>query len=201
MPSRFDNSNDLHRPGAGLPKLEHAALDAIFKSTSAILSDKQALRLFRRESTELMRLCSDDDSYDIFQSLLIPRVIGIEDSSRNWSVLMVMEHLYMTNRDMLDIVTALMSGIIPRGSVDIAMYKPADDVGYDVLERYQDLTDEYVMAIEGLLESRGNLHSVARYRHPWFGPLTAHQWHVLSALHQRIHRRQMKKLVAMLGVT
>lgn len=201
MSSKFDNSNDLSRPGAGLPTLERASLNFLLKTATAVLSDKQALRLFRRESTELLRLTNDNESYDVFQILLIPRVIGIEDSSRNWSVMMVLEHLYMTNRDMLDIINALIEGVVPRGEVDVALYKPSPDIGYDVLDRYRELSDEYATTIQRLLESRGNLATSARYRHPWFGRLNAHQWHFLATVHQVIHRRQMQKLVAMLGVT
>lgn len=165
------------------------------------MSDRQALKLLRRDSAELLRLADDDESYDVFQPLLIPRVIGIEDSSRNWSVMMVLEHLWMTNRDMVDIIKSLMSGEVPRGDVDISLYKPSPDVGYDVRDRYDALNNEYDETIERLLESRGNLESTARYRHPWFGELNAHQWNCLAAAHQRIHRRHMQKLVAMLGVT
>ncbi len=201
MSPRFDNPGDLQLPGAGLPTLERSALNMIFKASAAVLSARQALRLFRRDSAELLRLADDDESYDVFQILLIPRVIGIEDSSRNWSVMMVLEHLCMTNRDMLNIVKALNDGVVPRGEVDIEFYKPTTDVGYEVMDRFSSLTDEYTQTIERLLDSRGNLELAVRYRHPWFGMLNAHQWHCLAAAHQRIHRRQMQKLVAMLGVT
>ena len=201
MSAKFKDSTDLQPPGAGLPALERATLNIAFKTAAAVFSDRQALRLLRRDSAELLRLADEDESYDVFQVLVIPRVIGIEDSSRNWSVLMVLEHLCLTNHDMLEIIKALVDGIVPRGEVDVAMYKPAPNIGYDVLDRFRDLTQVYVATVEQLLESRGNLETSARYRHPWFGRLNAHQWHCLAAVHQRIHRRQMQKLVAMLGVT
>ena len=194
--------NDLQPPGAGLPALEKAILNATFKTATAIVSDKWALKLFLRESDCLLRIADEDDeSYDVFQSLLLPRLMGIEDSSRNWSVLMILDHLNQTNRDMLNIVKALLEGVVPRGEIDIALYKPSPDVEIDVIDRYRNLQEEYIETIERLIKSRGTFGSNVRYAHPWFGLLDAHQWHCLTGIHQRLHRRQAQKLVAMLGVT
>lgn len=202
MPLGFETPDDLQPPGAGLPALERAVLDVSFKTVTAFVTDKWSLKLFRREAKELLRLASgEDESYDVFRQLLIPRVIGIEDSSRNWSVMMVLEHLCMTNRDMLSAVKSLAEGVVPRGEIDIAFYKPSPDVGYEVLDRYRELSDEYCETVQRLVQSRGNLQTAARFKHPWFGSLNAHQWNCLATVHQRIHRRQMQKLIAMLGIT
>ena len=132
-------------------------LNVVFKTSAAVFSDRQASRLFRRDSVELLRLADDDESYDVFQILMIPRVIGIEDSSRNWSVMMVLEHLCLTNRDMLRIIKALVDGIVPRGEVDIAMYKPIARCRLRCAGSFHELTKDYIATIERLLESRGNL--------------------------------------------
>lgn len=201
MRNDLGNSNELDPPGAGLPFLERGVLDVAFKSGCVLISDKRALAMFQKESDELYRLANEDESYDVFQQLLIPRVIGIEDSSRYWSVIMTLEHLCMTNRDMLTAIKALTENIVPRGEIDIALYKPSTDGGIEVLDEYRELSDEYFQTIDRLISSRGNLRTNARYRHPWFGTLNAHQWHCLAAVHQRIHRRQAQKIIAMLGVT
>lgn len=202
MSPGFEHSDQLQPPGAGLPMIERAVLNATFKLGSGLLTDKFALKMFRRETLELLRLASgEDESYDVFHPLLIPRVIGIEDSSRKWSVMMVLEHLCMTNRDMLNVVKALSDGIEPRGEIDIALYKPSPDVDYDVLDRFREINDEYGETVERIIQSRGNIQSAVRFKHPWFGALSAHQWHSLAAAHQWIHRRQMQKIIAMLGIT
>jgi len=200
MPA-YGNSDELQRPGAGLPTVERQLLDLALKAGGLVMSDNLALKLFRRESNLLCRFAEGDESYDPFQQLVIPRVIGIEDSSRNWSVMMVLEHLCLANRDMLTATKALSEGIVPRGEVDIALYKPSPDIGFEVLDQYRILCDEYCLTIERLIETRGRLQTAARFRHPWFGPLNAHQWHSLAAFHQWIHRRQAQKIIAMLGVT
>ncbi len=201
MPGAHSNSRTTNSPSGGLPPWERTALNLTFKIAASVLSDAGALKKFRRESKELFRLADDDESYDVFQTLKIPRVIGIEESSRNWSVMMVLDHVCLTTPDMLKIIKALMDGVVPRGTLVLADYKPNPEVGYEVLAQFQRLELEYCRGIELLLESRGNLATKTRYPHPWFGPLNAHHWHCLAAIHHHIHRRQVLKLIAMLGVT
>lgn len=197
-----NNNDQLQPPGAGLPGFEAFILNAAFKTGTAFMSDRRAIRLFEHESAELMRIANEDDeSYDIFQQLLIPRIIGIEDSSRNWSVLMILEHLSQVNTDILKIVQALTESVVPRGEIDTALYKPSTEVDFDTIARFNSINHKYIDGVRAAIEKRGSLRSQARYKHPWFGPIDAHQWHCLAGIHQRIHRRQAMKLVAMLGVT
>jgi hypothetical protein len=44
----------------------------------------------------------------------------------------------------------------------------------------------------GILDRR------VRHPHPWFGPMTAHDWHCLAAIHHRVHRRQLERIVGKL---
>jgi len=191
-----------NQKNSGIPKFEKVALHVGFKAYTAFCSPKSALKAFNREVDLLLRIANEEDeSYDVFQSLDLPRLIGIERSSNHWSIAMVLEHLCMTNRDMLKVIQALLEGVAPRGEVDTALYKPDPDVGDDVFSRYQSLAKEYSHSVESLISSRGSLNSAVRYAHPWFGEIDAHQWNCLCAIHQRLHRRQAQKIVAMLGVT
>ena len=197
-----NSQGQLQEPGAGLPTLEAAFLNAFFKFGTVIMSDRSAMKLFNKESDRLLQYADEGgQSYDISQELLIPRVMGIEDSSRNWSVLMVLEHLCMTNHDMLIGINSLVKGMTPHFDAKIKNYKPSRDVGFDVIQRYQQICSDYVGNIESMIRSRGSLRSSVRFEHPWFGLLDAHQWHCLVGVHQRVHRRQAQKIIAMLGVT
>jgi hypothetical protein len=40
-----------------------------------------------------------------------------------------------------------------------------------------------------------NRRSKARLQHPWFGPITAHQWNWLMGIHQSIHRKQIEEIL------
>lgn len=198
---QYGTPDPLQPPGGGLPSLERQLLELTLKSSSLVISDRWALKLFNHETTQLIRFAEGDGSYDQFQQLTIPRVIGIEDSSRNWSVMMILDHLCQTNRDMLTAIKTLAEGITPRGEIEISMYKPSPDVDFSILDQFRELNDEYCLTIERLLETHGRLQTAARFRHPWFGALNAHQWHCLAMFHQRVHRRQAQKIVAMLGIT
>jgi len=37
--------------------------------------------------------------------------------------------------------------------------------------------------------------SPATLRHPWFGRMTAHQWHWLMTQHQALHLRQIRQII------
>ncbi len=148
-----------------------------------------------------MRLFEDDESYDPFEPLLIPRVIGIEDSSRKWSVAMVLDHVCKVNREMALAVDSLSKGVVPHGEIDVALYKPDPDIGFEVVEQFEQVSQGYVGTVEKILNSRDRLPTQPTFPHPWFGPLNAHQWHYLAAAHMWIHRRQAQKIIAMLGIT
>ena len=190
---------NLEPPGAGLPNFERAFLNMGLRFFSFVKSGENALKLFKSETLELRRLANHEEGLAAEQ-VVIPRMMGIEDSSRNWSVLMVIQHLRQTNSEMLTCIKALRSGQTPRGKIDIADYKPDPDIGFGVIESYRDESIAYEVEIEGLLEQHGSLKSSQKFQHPWFGPMNAHQWHCLCALHQRIHRKQAQKIYAVLGI-
>lgn len=192
--------NQLQPPGAGLPTIERHLLNGLFKTACMALSDKLILNSFSRESELLYQIAEHDNVYDVFYPLQIPRVIGIEDSSRKWSVMMVLEHLCLTNLDIMKAIEALTSGVVPRGEIAIEMYKPREDLDFTVLDRYREVNSRYISTVRTILDQKGRLSTKLRYPHPWFGLLNAHQWHCLAWIHQRVHRRQAKKIVAMLGV-
>ncbi|MFK7768593.1 MAG: hypothetical protein AB8B55_15325 [Mariniblastus sp.] len=197
----YTDRQELQKPGAGLPWFERIALNAAVKTGAAVMTDKYVLRWINRDAAELLRLADcEDESYDVTDPIITPRVIGIEDSSRNWSVLMVLEHLCLVNTEMIKLIQALSNGIVPRGEIDVALYKPEEDIDYEVLTRFQKLDAEYTNVVGELIKHHGSLQLPARCKHPWFGLLNAHHWHCLAAFHQRVHLRQMQKIIAMLGV-
>ena len=40
-----------------------------------------------------------------------------------------------------------------------------------------------------------DLNTKLKYSHPWFGPMNAAAWHVLSAGHLAIHRKQLRRIL------
>ena len=52
-----------------------------------------------------------------------------------------------------------------------------------------------VTTYEFVVTKLGILGRKLRHVHPWFGPMTAHDWHCLAAIHSWVHRRQIERVV------
>ncbi len=188
--------NQLEPPGAGLPWVERSFLDFGLKFSSSWLSKQRALKLFLKDADTIIGLVREQAPETVARKYMIPRMVGIEDSSRNWSVLMVIQHLNMANRAMLEIITALVEDRRPQIDVSIADLKPPEMVDRLVVEDFQLLNQE----IEAFVNNQEDLRTEETHPHPWFGELHGHLWLCLAAAHQRIHRRQCRKILTMIGV-
>ncbi len=172
-------------------------LGSALKISSTLIGPRTHLKLFAREANRILEIV---DSYDYDfagQRAKIPRLLGIEDSSRNWSLYMLLDHLVCVDRGILSVIQALHQGYTPHHDIRIADFKPDRDCGAETIEAFQEMAREFQSAVHGLLPLR----TTARLAHPWFGPLDARGWTALAAAHHRIHRRQARKIVAVLGVT
>jgi len=187
---------DLQPPGAGLPKIELAIAKGLFSLKSMLTSDERALAQFEHELKILLNIVNHSDLIAVDEQVLIGRVVGIEDSSRNWSVLMVLEHLCLVNSDILNVIDALKRGIVPRGELAIEFYKPDPEVDTDVIDRFKGNSYDFLE----VLRAHGRLATQLTYAHPWFGELDGHRWCVLAAMHMKIHRRQTQRIIARQGV-
>lgn len=131
--------------------------------------------------------------------VLVSPTIGLEDSSRNWSLNGVLEHLLMVSRLIEAAILNLARGIPLQGRGDPAKVKPrgvADDL-LDEFTRYAPgLYDRIDRAVA---DEKLSLESTLTFPHAWFGPLNARQWYWLLSRHQQIHRVQVRKIVAGLG--
>lgn len=187
---------ELDQPGAGLPSFEAFYLNVLLKLASAIRSDKAITADFQSTSKTILKIVDDNDVGLLSQEVLIPRIQGIEDSSRRWSVLMVIDHLSLVNQMIMETIRSLRSGNVPFDEVRIAAFKPNPDVDFDVVERFREVNQRYWSFATSHQPLRSNLMS----KHPWFGYLDGHGWHCLAAEHQKIHLRQIYKMLAMIGV-
>ena len=188
--------NTLQSPGSGLPPLEQSLLQIGLKLSSAFKSDHGALQFFHQEAYAIIELVDNVDYDFASQRVLVPRFRGMEDSSRNWSLFMVLDHLCRVNREILRTIDVLHDGIEPRGEFDISWFKPDHDCGADSIDEFRDIVLEFQRLIEGKAPLR---RGHPKFPHPWFGILDSHQWLCLAGFHHRIHRKQARKIAAMLG--
>lgn len=180
----------LQPPGAGLPAYELAWLRPGFHFICAVLPQGAALGVFKSEGERVLSLAQTISAEQGAVSVLIDRVIGIEDSSRGWSVFMVLDHLRIVNEGIASIVEALTQDRRFAQEVRIQDVKPSPASGPEAIDRFVASVANYEAAVARL----GELGHRMRHPHPWFGPMTAHDWHCLAGIHQLVHRRQIERI-------
>jgi len=166
----------LAPPGAGLPAPERLIARILLalrrRTTDRAGSDAR----FREQREAVRRWVAGLDDASAGRRVLIARPLGLEDSSRYWSVWMTLDHLRIVHHEIARIIGGLGKGTIPAGQASTAAVKPA------------------AAAVPELRTS-------VRFPHPWFGPLDAAGWHRLAAGHMGIHRVQIDRIIAGLGRT
>ena len=180
----------------GIPGGEQAFLNFVFRCGSVITSDRKAARSYKSEATDLLKLFDDLDFTLASNRVRIPRMMGIEESSRHWSVLMVFHHLNQVNGRIIEIIRELHRDLEPQDQVSLADFKPDPNCDVSVISDFEVINLQF----DKLIDELAPLKRRTSYPHPWFGYLTAHHWACLAAVHMRIHRRQAKKIVAMQGL-
>lgn len=180
----------LQPPGAGLPSHELMLSRLGFWLSRQILSRDRAEARFLREADRMLALARTLDLKLAATPILIPRLWGIEDSSRHWSVFMVLEHLIIVNTAIAAIVERLAAGKPFRHEVSIAAVKPKQVEDAAVIERFAGCVRDYAARVKACR----SLRSEVRHSHPWFGSLDGHGWHCLAAIHHTIHRRQIEAI-------
>ena len=180
----------LQPPGAGLPAFELAWLRIYFRGMCAVSSRNAAMQRFTLEAEKIVSLARNVSATQGTVPVLIGRITGIEDSSRYWSVFMVLDHLKIVNEGMTQIIEDLSHDRPFAQEVRIQDVKPHVDSGPDVVDRFIQSVDTYEATITRL----GTLGHRVRHPHPWFGPMTAHDWHCLAGIHHWVHRRQIERV-------
>lgn len=188
----MSESTDPHldSPGAGLPGPELFIARRLFAWKRCFGSREGFSRQFESERASIRDLVAAIPEELKSRRVLIPRLRGLEDSSRHWSVWMTLDHLRITNEAFAGAIATLAAGKIPPGKADTAAVKPSPSAGPGVEAAYETSCDDLVAVVAGIAD----LKTALRFPHPWFGPLNAADWHALSATHLGIHRAQITEI-------
>jgi hypothetical protein len=183
----------LQKPGAGLPLFEGLFLKHIFMPvTLKIMPWDESHTMFLAQTEKILGLYQAINPQDRAKKILIPRLMGLEDSSRYWSANMTLEHIMIVTKGMTDIILSLDAEKTVPGVISTADVKPKglsdDDLRSDFWQLMHDCAEQV-----GKIKNRN---STATHDHPWFGPLNTHGWHSLLPVHHNIHRRQLEKIIA-----
>lgn len=101
----------LEKPGAGLPFLEALMVRWYVGPFQSRKNDAQKnLRLFSMAGARILKEAASvpEDKRD--QKVLVPRMKGVEDSSRFWCANEVLEHRMITGEDMRSVIESLADG-------------------------------------------------------------------------------------------
>jgi len=184
-------------PGAGLPPVEaFMSRYIIFPVASQLFPLEKAAPLLVQTGETLLQQFNALSPIQQQTPVLIPRLMGLEDSSRNWSPQMVLEHLLITGEAMLVMATELANNQQPTTVVSTAAVKPQTTTPITCVEAYKTWLHTYQTKVTTLLTLPKPALTTRTHPHPWFGEMTAKQWLVLNTMHHILHQRQFNKIVA-----
>lgn len=184
----------LQQPGMGLPKSELFVARILVGFKMRLTSQQRAAEIFADEAKKIEALVGGFKPEHAAQRVLIDRLRGLEDSSRNWSLYMTVEHLRIVNQATLGVINKLRRGERPQVVVSTAAVKPRDGVGPEVMAQFKALCTEF----SDTFKPDTDLDSKVTLPHPWFGELNARQWHFFAGFHMALHRKQILKIAEQL---
>lgn len=181
----------LDKPGAGVPKVERFVGKWMLRAGCFVRGRGGSSRKLEIERAAIRGLYMPLSAEQSARRVLIPRLRGLEDSSRYWSVWMVLDHLRIVNSQVAMVIASLLRGVVPQGKADTAAVKPSIEVGAGVVDQYEHSCDR----IQRIAESAKTLRTGVRFAHPWFGSLDAAEWHGMTGMHLAIHRKQIEQIL------
>ena len=182
----------LAPPGAGLPGPEAFLVRrVVFPFLRLKLNKERSLSLFKTSGQAILPLVEKMDLEQITKPVLIDRLTGMEDSSRNWSPEMTMEHIQVVTAAVFFIIKKLEANKTVRLPVRTQDVKPTGGLGLDRVRAFKSYLAETSEKL-----SQFEYSSQATHPHPWFGDLKSLDWLRLIAFHQDLHRKQIERIVA-----
>ncbi len=193
----IDSNQTLAKPGAGIPYLERKVLGLAVRLISKFKSREHFEVMFRKEAEKIGVLVEENEGSKLTKRVLIDRFAGIEDSSRDWSVLMTIDHLNIVNCGLSQLIMLLTGSVeefteCDLKEVKIEEVKPSSDVGLEVIKLFKLQSKK----VADSLSEVGDLDGSHTHIHPWFGRMNAKQWFALLAIHMGLHRKQIEKILS-----
>lgn len=176
-----------------ISQTEQAFLRNVFMPLASTLTTwSRARTLFIKEGESILELTSQIASADLNEKVQIPKMIGLDSSSTNWSVSMTLEHLMISSRQIADVLIDLSWGRKPDYRIDLNSSQPSGKEMKDARKVFRPFLGMISLKLDSQVDDWS---STLEHPHPWFGPLNARQWHCLMAWHQRLHRRQIQSIL------
>ena len=197
-PAVLPDMPQLDKPGAGVPWAEGLMYRYYIGPFIAAKSDwEKNWQMFDKINAKTLMLAEKLTAEQLTTRILVPRLKGIEDSSRYWSVAMTLEHLVIVGTGITGIIKSLGRNITPPIKVNIAALKPKGHADPQVdLQAFRQFSETTRSMIE--TEIHLPISRTHKLDHPWFGAFDALQWQWLLGVHGAMHYRQIKAIISQL---
>lgn len=183
------------KPGAGLPRLEQLALKYILVPLGKrVFTWESALKMFHNEVKHIEKLVKEVEEKKRQERVMIDRVFGIEDHSRDYSISMVIEHLNIVGYGIMGVIHTLSKEESVTEEIKIENVKPHGSTE-DELNRFLAFSRVYDTFIEKLPKRKSRMTKP----HPWFVELNNMDWSIFMAIHTFVHRRQIEAIIQRLN--
>jgi hypothetical protein len=189
----------LAPPGAGVPLPQKLMMrfyiGPFIAGRAKWVASEQA---FHKMNDRILKEIEGLTEKQLATKILVPSQIGLEDSSRYWSIAMVLEHIVIVGEAITSGITLLSSGKVPPVKVDLAAVKPLGElpVQTSVMNFKKFATDDF----KNFLQQVKDKDSKLTFHHPWFGPFKASQWFWLLGTHGAVHLKQIREIKKRLTV-
>ena len=191
----------LAPPGAGLPFGQRVFAKALVGPIlSKVVPLSRARADYEKHTSQIISLVSKLPAESRKTRILVPPIGGLEDSSRNWSLNGVLEHLLTVSQGMERVIMSLGKEVVPPGSADPAKVKPQHP-DQEYLNEFITYAPGLLARIDDAVSAKAiHLDSRATFPHTWFGRMNARQWYWLLSRHQGIHAKQASLIAASAAV-
>jgi len=188
-----DIIDSLAPAGEGLPTYKRvAAKYVMFPLLNRFVSWDKAWDVYDKEGAKIIAMASALNQEQLFKRVLVPKLFGLEDNSRYYSVAMVIEHLLIVGQALTVRIPILSKGKKLPNQVAIEDVKPYTDINEEIVTQFADFMGSYREKLDANVE---NIHIDNTSDHPWFGAFNPKQWSILGMVHQTVHRRQIEAII------
>ncbi len=184
---------NLAAPGAGIPFPQKMMMRYFVRPfVAGRTSWETSTDNFHKINKKILASIEGLTNLQLATRILVPPQTGLEDSSRYWSIKMVLEHLLIVSEQMMQLIPSLSEGVIPNEIADIAKMKPKNDLSLEeTLTRFKKLVS---FDFDKMNTSVKNRKSNSKFYHPWFGNMKAQQWYWLLSMHHGLHLKQIREI-------
>ncbi len=182
------------RPGDGVPWCLRFVGRAVIRAIGRRQPFEEILARADDLADEIVATVSGLTPEVAARRVLIQPMSMLEDSSRDWSPAMAVEHLAIVGEHVVEGLGRLRRRdlIAPGATVGTADVKPREVGRDEALGRFRAMVDGWraEVAQADPPPRRG-----PTLPHPWFGRLDYRQWCFFECVHRELHQRQIRRIL------